>query len=581
MGPIKIKIATTQIEGASEYDAPRETPKAASEYDAPKEEVSKAASTETASTDTTGGGGSCYTYEGNDCYYTDPASGIRFLWDGVKNQWLNKETGEARDAETGQPQAGQPNYKFDGQTYYYVNRLTMEKYKWNLETKAWDNAGKVADDGEDESEEDENMTAEEMKARQYRKRKAAPWFQSQAEKKIEKDPLTGISTYTDQDGVVYELDPVKNAWFPKIDEEFMANYQINYGFTKDGVAEPTKPSEEEAKPAVCPVAEKKKKTEAEKEAAWFQEEEAKSTKVYVSNLPSSITEETFVEFMAKCGMVENDIRTKKPKVKVYKTEEGVPKGDGLCSYIKPESVQLALTILDGSELEGKIVSVTRAKFELKGEYDPKLKPKKLTKKQLDKAKKAKERMFEWVPEKLKGERSKNEKTIVIKNMFTVEELDCDPGLILDFSNNIRSQCSKFGIVAKVTLYDKHPEGVCQVFFKEASEADMAVQMLDGRMFGQKVMDVKTWDGKTKYKTEESKEDEAARLAAWEKHLLGADAEEETEHEGTEVLDQMKKEEEAGEGGAEHPDLKEKAVAEDGGTEHPEEMEKEEDEKMDT
>ena len=29
----------------------------------------------------------------------------------------------------------------------------------------------------------------------------------------------------------------------------MAKYQINYGFTKDGVAEPTKPSEEEEKPA--------------------------------------------------------------------------------------------------------------------------------------------------------------------------------------------------------------------------------------------------------------------------------------------------------------------------------------------
>ena len=228
--------------------------------------------------------------------------------------------------------------------------------------------------------------------------------------------------------------------FPKIDEEFMANYQINYGFTKDGVAEPTRPSEEEVKPTVVPEladAKKKKKTEAEKEAAWFEEEESKSTKVYVSNLPSVITEESFVEFMSKCGMVEFDIRTKKPKVKIYRDEEGSPKGDGLCSYIKPESVQLALTILDGSVLEDKTVSVTRAKFEMKGNYDPSLKPKKLTKKQQEKAKKARERMFEWQPDKLKGERAKYEKTIVIKKMFDVEELDKDPGLILDYTNNIR------------------------------------------------------------------------------------------------------------------------------------------------
>ena len=261
----------------------------------------------------------------------------------------------------------------------------------------------------------------------------------------------------------------------------MANYQINYGFTKDGVAEPTRPSEEEAKPAVVAEqveAKKKKKTEAEKEAAWFEEEESKSTKVYVSNLPTSITEESFVEFMSKCGMVEFDVRTKKPKVKIYRDEEGSPKGDGLCSYIKPESVQLALTILDGSVHDGKTVSVTRAKFEMKGNYDPSLKPKKLTKKQQEKAKKARERMFEWQPEKLKGERAKYEKTIVIKKMFEPEEFDRDPGLILDYTNNIRycsilmirlpaksflrTQCTKFGTVTKVVLYDKHPEGVCQV-----------------------------------------------------------------------------------------------------------------------
>lgn len=232
------------------------------------------------------------------------------------------------------------------------------------------------------------------------------------------------------------------------------------------MAEPTRPSEEEPKEkVVMPVEDKKKKkaeAEANKDPTWFDVEETKQTKVYVTNLPTSITEESFVEFMSKCGLVEFDVRTKKPKVKVYKGEDGQPKGDGLCSYIKPESVQLALTILDGSVLEGKTVVVTRAKFQMKGDYDPTLKPKKLTKKQQEKAKKARERMFEWQPDKLKGERGKAEKVVVIRNMFEVEELDTDPGLILDYSNNIRVQCAKFGTVTKVSLYDKHPEGVCQV-----------------------------------------------------------------------------------------------------------------------
>ena len=44
----------------------------------------------------------------------------------------------------------------------------------------------------------------------------------------------------------------------------------------------------------------------------------------------------------------------------------------------------------------------RAKFEMKGEaYDPKLKPKKLNKKEREKAEKQKERLFAWIPDKMK------------------------------------------------------------------------------------------------------------------------------------------------------------------------------------
>lgn len=284
----------------------------------------------------------------------------------------------------------------------------------------------------------------------------------------------------------YEFDKTKNAWFPRIDADFMAVYQLNYGFTAEGIPEPTKPQDEE-KEAESEKLEvpKKPKVKAKEVAEWFEEDQKKSTKVYVSNLPTTISEEEFVQFMSKCGMVEFDVRSKNPKVKLYKDGESQIKGDGLCSYIKPESVELALTILDGSDFQGKKISVQRAKFEMKGDYDPKLKPKKLSKKQIEKAKKQKERLFAWVPDKMRGERGKHEKVVVIKNMFDVSALDEDPGLILDYSNNIRSQCSKFGHVVKVLLYDKHPEGVCQIFFKEPSEADMAVQMLNGRLFGKK------------------------------------------------------------------------------------------------
>ena len=48
------------------------------------------------------------------------------------------------------------------------------------------------------------------------------------------------------------------------------------------------------------------------------------------------------------------------------------------------------------------MKVERAKFEMKGDkYDPKLKPKKLNKKEKEKAAKQKEKLFAWIPDKMK------------------------------------------------------------------------------------------------------------------------------------------------------------------------------------
>lgn len=73
-----------------------------------------------------------------------------------------------------------------------------------------------------------------------------------------------------------------------------------------------------------------------------------------------------------------DPRTNKPKVKFYKDEQGNLKGDATCCYIKKESVELALQILDGWDLNGHKVRVERAKYELKGEFDPAKKKQKLS-----------------------------------------------------------------------------------------------------------------------------------------------------------------------------------------------------------
>ena len=60
--------------------------------------------------------------------------------------------------------------------------------------------------------------------------------------------------------------------------------------------------------------------------------------MYVSNLPENTSEDEFVEFMQKCGIVMRDPRTNKPKIKMYKSPEGVFKGDALCTYMKVSSI---------------------------------------------------------------------------------------------------------------------------------------------------------------------------------------------------------------------------------------------------
>jgi len=56
-----------------------------------------------------------------------------------------------------------------------------------------------------------------------------------------------------------------------------------------------------------------------------------------------------------------------------------------------ESVDLAVKLLDGYDLRGHKLHVERAKFQMKGNFDPSLKPKKQRKKEKERLKKMQEK----------------------------------------------------------------------------------------------------------------------------------------------------------------------------------------------
>jgi RNA recognition motif-containing protein len=345
-------------------------------------------------------------------------------------------------------------------------------------------------------------------------------------------------TYTDpSDGTVYEWDNEKRAWFPKIDAEFLATYHSSYGFYQETPSE-----ESSANIATAPADDIKdlkdeiKEPEAKKEKltsepSWFDIDDNRNTNVYVSGLPLDITINEFTELMTKCGLImEND--EGEPKIKLYRDFNGDVKGDGLCCYLKVESVQLAIQLLDDTELRGHKISVNKAKFEMKGEYNPLLKKKKQRKKKQKFNKQ--EKLLDWKEKKVTIAKPKHKKVVIFKHVFDPKEFDDDPGLIVDIKNDMMEECSKLGEVKKIILFDRHVDGVVSVAFKDFEAAELTIQTMNGRYYGGSQLEVFEWDGVTNYQVEETEGEREQRLRQWESYISQENKDSDTKHLNTEA-----------------------------------------------
>ncbi|XP_013111420.2 HIV Tat-specific factor 1 [Stomoxys calcitrans] len=460
-----------------------------------------------------------YTEDGS-AIYTDPATKYQYKWCTIANNWT--------------PMVAQTQSSASSAASSSSNPYENEHYKWCQETQKW-----IPKQAQAQVTETEHYKWDAQK-QEWLPKQAALSASDQAPSSdnvydIDED---GQRIYTDKDGTVFFWDVEKNAWFPKIDDDFMARYQMSYGFIDNTseaenekrqleqkaaelrekelqrmTEEAKRNSEEAAKSAAGPV----KRKAPQEPPKWFDIDPEHNTKVYVSNLPLDITLDEFAEVMGKCGMIMRDPQTQKFKLKLYTEADGQIKGDGLCDYIKVESVNLALKILDEYVLRGHKIRVQPAKFQMRGEYNPALKPKR-KKKDKEKLAKIKEKLFDWRPEKMRGERSKNEKTVIIKNLFHPELFEKEVQLILDYQNDLREECSKCGTVRKVVIYDRHSEGIAQINMSSPEEADLVIQMMQGRFFGKRQLKAEHWDGKTKYKIEETEEEIKKRLNKWDSYL---------------------------------------------------------------
>lgn len=269
---------------------------------------------------------------------------------------------------------------------------------------------------------------------------------------------TGRYTFTDpKDGMGYEFDTAKGAWFPMWNESLVEQQQSIYNEENEkGV---------QGKPQT-------EKTETRKR---------ENTSVYISGLPLDTTRKELVEYFSQCGTIMPDILTNEPRIKLYRGPDGTLKGDGLVTYFKAPSVQLAIDILDDTQLRpgnsNLKIKVQEAKFDAKtGEkgqeqrkrprVDPKVAQKRIG--QLEKK-------LDWFEGAGEVE-DRHKRTVVLKHMFTPAEMREDITLELDLIEDVREECERIGTVTSVKVYDLSEEGVISAKFKDEVAARACVKV---------------------------------------------------------------------------------------------------------
>ncbi|KAI0243514.1 hypothetical protein L0F63_005865 [Massospora cicadina] len=330
--------------------------------------------------------------------------------------------------------------------------------------------------------------------------------------KVEYNVQTETWFYIDpRDDLKYEYDAKTKAWFPMFDEALVSSQQSVYDFKEPEDPQPVAPVKKVAL-TKGPLKEDKEEKPAKPRV---------NSSVYITGLPSDVTMDELKETFGKFGLFMEDAVTGKPKIKIYTNHEGLCKGDALITYFKPESAELAITLLDNTRLRHNIprlIRVEKAEFSHKADNEaseakkPKVDPKllKARRNQLEKK-------LDWFEKNPNKRSERYEKIVVLKRMFKPSEFDDDPALILELKEEIRAECEKFGEVTNVVLYDRSEEGACTVRYKDVISALACVKVLDGRFFaGQRIV-AAIHDG-TKYeKSTRQNNDEEAEAKRLEKY----------------------------------------------------------------
>ena len=258
-----------------------------------------------------------------------------------------------------------------------------------------------------------------------------------------------------------------------------------------------------------------------------------NTAVYVTGLPPDATAEEVAElFSRKCGVIAEEIDSGRPRIKMYTDGEGNFKGDALVVFFKPQSVNMAIMLLDDTDFRFTTSGLTTGKMRVQA-ADSSYKKTNYENgegtegaaegngandknksggrrndqdkvKIIKKTQKLDAKLADWdddepaalYPE-VKG--GKWDKLVILRHMFTLDELEEDPAAMLDIKDDIREECAKLGNVTNVVLYDLEEEGIVSIRFQTSEAAEACVKLMHGRAFDGRTVEAFFATGKEKFR----------------------------------------------------------------------------------
>lgn len=113
---------------------------------------------------------------------------------------------------------------------------------------------------------------------------------------------------------------------------------------------------------------------------------------------------------------------------------------------------------------------------------------------------------EEVAEAFAPKKNKWAKVVIIKHAFTPAELDAEPEAYLEIKEEMREAAEEYGQVTNCTLYDKEPDGIVTVRFREFEPAEKFLANYQGRGYQRRKLALSLAEDKPRFKKSARGED---------------------------------------------------------------------------